>query len=125
MQTRATALYPFVPSGRQFGVALAFFAELGFDKQWEHDELAGLRWGGAYFLLQDIDAPEWQKNQMITIEVDNLDGYWSEIAPKDLPGKFPGAKLRPPTDYPWGREVHIIDPGGVCWHVRQAKLQDP
>ena len=21
---------------------------------------------------------------------------------------------------PWGREIHIIDPGGVCWHVRQA-----
>jgi hypothetical protein len=29
--------------------------------------------------------------------------------------------LKPPTDYAWGREVHIIDPGGVCWHVRQSK----
>ena len=54
------------------------------------------------------------------IEVDDLDGYWSEIAPKDLPARFPGVRLRPPTDFPWGREVHIIDPGGVCWHVRQA-----
>jgi predicted enzyme related to lactoylglutathione lyase len=82
--------------------------------------LAGLRWGGAYFLPQDIDIPEWQKNQMITFEVDDLDAYWTEIDPKDLAGRFPGVKLRPPTDFPWGREVHIIDPGGVCWHVRQA-----
>ena len=120
MRTKATALYPFVPSGPDFQLALAFLAELGFAKQWEHGGLAGLRWGGAYFLLQDIDVPEWQKNQMITFEVDDLDGYWSEIEPKDLAGRFPGVKLRPPTDFPWGREVHIIDPGGVCWHVRQA-----
>jgi hypothetical protein len=33
---------------------------------------------------------------------------------------FPGARLRPPTGFPWGREVHIVDPGDVCWHVRQA-----
>jgi hypothetical protein len=121
LRTKATTLYPFVPSGPDFRLALAFFAELGFATQWEHDRLAGLRWGAAYFLLQDIDVPEWQKNQMITIEVDDLDGFWSEIEPKDLPGRFPGARLRPPTDFPWGREVHIIDPGGVCWHVRQAK----
>jgi hypothetical protein len=40
---------------------------------------------------------------------------------KDLPGRFSGVRLRQPTDFPWGREIHIIDPGGVCWHVRQAK----
>jgi hypothetical protein len=120
MKTKATALYPFVPSGPQLEVALAFLAELGFDKQWEQNGLAGLRWGGAYFILQDIDVPEWQKNQMITIEVDSLDSYWSEIEPKDLPTSFPGVRVRPPTDFPWGREIHIVDPGGVCWHVRQA-----
>ncbi len=76
---------------------------------------------GRYFLLQDIDVPEWQKNQMIVFEVTDLDGYWSELEAKDLAGAFPGVKLRPPTEFPWGREIHIIDPGGVCWHVRQAE----
>jgi len=122
MRTKATALYPFVPSGPDFQLALAFLAELGFAKQWEHDGLAGLRWGGAYFLLQDIDVPDWQRNQMITFEVDDLEAYWAEIERKDLPATFPSAKLRPPTDFPWGREIHIVDPGGVCWHVRQARL---
>src|SRR3954468_6534615 len=121
MDVMATRLYPFVPSGPQFARSLDFFAALGFDTLWQHDGLAGLRFGGAYFLLQDIDVPEWQKNQMITFEVTDLDAYWAEIEAKGLPGTFPGVSLRPPTLFPWGREVHIIDPGGVCWHVRQAE----
>jgi hypothetical protein len=113
-------LYPFVPSGRDFELALAFFAELGFEKQWQHDGLAGLRFGEAYFMLQSIDVPEWQKNQMLTLEVSDLEAYWSEIDAKNLPARFSGVKTKRPTDFPWGREVHIIDPAGVCWHVRQA-----
>lgn len=120
MKSQATTLYPFVPSGPSFASALVFFAELGFATQWRDGGLAGLRFGGAYFMLQEIDVPEWQKNQMITFEVDDLAAYWSEIEAKDLSRRFPGAQLRPPADFPWGREVHIIDPGGVCWHVGQA-----
>ena len=85
--TLQSGLYPFVPSGRSFATAIEFFAELGFVTLWENSGLAGLRFGGAYFMLQDIDMPEWQQNQMITIEVDDLDLYWSEIETKDLPGR--------------------------------------
>lgn len=120
---RGVALYPFIPSGSNFAVSLDFFAALGFETLWQHDGLAGLRFGGAYFMLQDIDIPEWQKNQMIVLEVDDLEAYWSALDRKDLPGCFPGVRLRPPTDFPWGREIHIIDPGGVCWHVRQVNRQ--
>ena len=121
MKSRASALYPFVPSGADFAAALSFFGEIGFETAWRRDGLAGLRFGEAYFMLQDIDVPEWQKNQMITFEVDDLETYWSEIEAKDLGGKFAGVRLRPPTDFPWGREIHIVDPAGVCWHVRQAR----
>ena len=120
MPVTATTLYPFVPSGPDFGRSLTFFNAIGFDTAWRQGGLAGLRFGGAYFLLQDIDVPEWQTNQMITFEVTDLDAYWAELQRKDLPAAFPGVKLRPPTQFPWGRELHFIDPGGVCWHVRQA-----
>ena len=123
MKARATGLHPFVPSGPQFATSIAFFAELGFDKLWEHDGPAGLRFGDAYFLLQNIDVPDWQSNQMITVEVDDLALYWSELEAKRLGDRYSGVKLKQPTDYPWGRELHIIDPGGVCWHVRQAKSE--
>ena len=121
MQATGKAIHAFVPSGPDFATAMAFFAELGFVQQWAHDGLAGLRFGDAFFMLQSADVPEWQKNQMLVLEVDDLDGYWRELDAKTLPDRFAGAKLRPPTDFAWGREVHIIDPGGVCWHVRQAK----
>src|SRR5262249_13602166 len=121
MKTKGTGLYPFVPSGTDFHRAIEFFAELGFDKVWLEGGLAGLRFGNAYFILQEINVPDWQKNQMITVEVDDLDGYWSEIAGKRLSSRYEGVKLREPTDFPWGREVHIIDPAGVCWHMRQAR----
>ena len=120
MKTTATTLYPFVPSGPGFARSLEFFAALGFERVWQHDGLAGLRFGGAYFILQEIDVPEWQRNQMITFEVADLDAYWSELEARNLAASFPGVKLRPPTEFAWGRELHIIDPGGVCWHVRQA-----
>jgi predicted enzyme related to lactoylglutathione lyase len=120
MKAQATALYPFVPSGPDFARSLEFFAALGFATVWRQGGLAGLRFGGAYFLLQDIDVPEWQKNQMITFEVTDLDAYWAELKAEDLESTFPGIKVRPPTDFPWGREVHLIDPAGVCWHVRQG-----
>jgi catechol 2,3-dioxygenase-like lactoylglutathione lyase family enzyme len=116
----ATTLYPFVPSGPRFAESLAFFRELGFGVVWNDSGLAGLRNGNAYFLLQDINVPEWQSNQMITYEVDDLDAYWLDISKRDLPHTYDGVAIKPPTDYPWGREIHIIDPGGVCWHVRQA-----
>jgi hypothetical protein len=121
MKAQGKRLYPFVPSGPSFAAALAFLNELGFATSWQQPGIAGLRFGEAYFLLQDIDVPEWQKNQMIAFEVDDLDLYWSEIEAKDLARRFPGARLKPPTDFAWGREIHIIDPGGVCWHVRQAQ----
>jgi uncharacterized glyoxalase superfamily protein PhnB len=117
----ATTLYPFVPSGPRFAESLAFFAELGFVVTRNEPGLAGLRNGGAYFLLQDIDVPEWQSHQMITYEVDDLDAYWTALLAKDLPAVYDGVELTPPTDYPWGREMHIIDPGGVRWHVRQTR----
>jgi hypothetical protein len=120
MNTRATRLYPFVPSGPDFGRSLAFFVAIGFETVWQDQGLAALRFGGAFFLLQNIDVPEWQKNQMIVFEVTDLDGYWSALEAKDLASAFPGVRLRPPTEFPWGREIHLIDPGGVCWHVRQA-----
>jgi catechol 2,3-dioxygenase-like lactoylglutathione lyase family enzyme len=118
MKTLATRLYPFVPSDPHFARSLDFFAALGFETVWQHNGLAGLRCGGAYFILQDIDVAEWQKNQMITFEVEDLDAYWSELETGHIVDSFPGVKLRPPTQFPWGREIHIMDPGGVCWHVR-------
>jgi predicted enzyme related to lactoylglutathione lyase len=123
MNTQATTLYPFVPSGPDFSRSIAFFEALRFEQAWRVEGLAGLRFGGAYFLLQEVDVPEWQKNQMITFEVTDLDAYRSELQAKNLTEVFPEFSFGPPTEFPWGREFRFIDPAGVCWHVRQARSE--
>ena len=120
MKSQATTLYPFVPSGVDFAASLEFFQAIGFEIQWQQPGIAGLRFGGAYSLLQDANVREWQENQMITFEVTDLEAYWTELQALSLADRFPGVRLRPPTDFPWGRELHLIDPAGVCWHIRQA-----
>lgn len=120
MTIRCHGLFPFVPSGADFAAAIEFFAELGFRETWRTGDMAGLRFDAAFFILQKIDIPVWQENQMLSIEVDDLAGYWTLISGKSLERRFPGVRLRAPEDYPWGREVHVVDPAGVCWHVRQA-----
>ncbi|MEZ6017657.1 MAG: GNAT family N-acetyltransferase [Planctomycetota bacterium] len=118
---RALALRPFVPSGADFARSSAFLEALGFVTEWSHDGLAGLRLGAASVLLQDIDVPVWQENQMLVLAVDDLDAFWAHVVAVDLLARFPGTRANAPTDYPWGREVHLIDPAGVCWHVRQER----
>lgn len=117
---KALKLYPFVPSGKDYDLALSFFEALGFKKEWGDGQLCGLSMNGAYFLLQNFENREWQQNQMIVIEVDDLDAYWKEISAKELESAFPGVKIKKPTEFPWGREIHIIDPAGVCWHIRKG-----
>jgi hypothetical protein len=120
MKSQATRLYPFVPSGAHFSRSIEFFEAMGFEKVWEVQGLARLRFGTAVFLLQDIEVREWQTNQMIVFEVTDLDIYWSELEAKDLSVQFPGVSMKPPKEFPWGREIHIIDLAGVCWHVRDS-----
>ena len=67
MRAQGKALFPFVPSGPSFSTSIEFFNALGFETLWRDGGLTGLRFGGAYFMLQDIDVPEWQNNQMIRL----------------------------------------------------------
>jgi catechol 2,3-dioxygenase-like lactoylglutathione lyase family enzyme len=113
----ATSLAPFVPGGPDFGKSRDLFRELGFEETWSSDGYVGFRSGGATFILQDLDEPAFAANLMIRVDVPDLDASWATVSAKELPALFPGVRLKPPTAFPWGREVHFIDLAGVCWHV--------
>ncbi|MBX3303335.1 MAG: hypothetical protein KF693_14060 [Nitrospira sp.] len=115
-----TAIAPFVPGGKNFNQSRALFRALGFEERWKNGGYAGFSSGGAQFILQDYDHPAFAENMMIRIDVPNLDAWWAETEAKGLPEVFPGFRLRPPTEFPWGREVHFIDLAGVCWHVGEG-----
>jgi hypothetical protein len=111
------SIQPFVPSGRDYAASRRFFAELGFEEQWESNGLAGFKSGDCSFILQEYDNDDFASNLMMKLVVPNLGSWWSTIQLKMLDTHFEGVRLQPPTQFPWGREVNIIDPAGVCWHV--------
>ncbi|MGH9868130.1 MAG: VOC family protein [Candidatus Polarisedimenticolia bacterium] len=116
-ELRASSLLPFVPSGKDYDASRALFADLGFEEVWESGGYAGFRSGDAQFILQKFDSKEFAANFMIRLNVPDLDAWWRVVSQKDLEKKYPGFRIRPPKEEPWGRELTFIDPAGVCWHV--------
>jgi len=111
------SLAPFVPGGRAYESSRRLFVALGFTEMWESAGYAGFRNGEAEFILQRFDDPAFASNFMVRIVVNDLDAWWNEISAKRLDEAFPGFRINPPAEFPWGREVNFIDLAGVCWHV--------
>jgi hypothetical protein len=109
----------FVPSGKDFKLSRQLFLELGFNIVWETDDYAGFKNNGCRFILQNFDNRAFAENFMMSVKVGDLDEFWRKISELNLPEKF-GVKLREPTNFPWGREVNMIDIAGVCWHFAEG-----
>ena len=108
----------FVPSGKNYRMAIDFYKDLGFEVDWDSEELAIIRKGTSRFYLQNFANEEMQKNFMMNIEVENLNDWWQKIESSRIKEKYEGVRVMPPKDYPWGkREIHLIGPGGVLWHI--------
>jgi hypothetical protein len=71
----------------------------------------------AQFILQKFDNETFAGNFMVRLNVKDLDAWWQAVSHKQLEKTYPGFRIKPPTDFPWGREVNFIDLAGVCWHV--------
>ena len=112
---KLNSLQPFIPSGENFERSKAFFIEFGFEVLWENDGLVGFQKDNCKFILQNLDDKHLAENLMISVNVDDLDEFWEEIDKKELLEKF-GIRLGKPKDFAWGREIHMIDLAGVCWH---------
>lgn len=113
-------LKPFVPSGENFTESRQFFLDLGFVENWSADDVCELQMGGVVFLLQNYENTELQKNLMMFVTVDDLDGFWRRLNQSGVLERYQGVRAREPTLFPWGQtEVHLIDPAGVCWHFAE------
>ena len=112
-----TKLKPFIPSGKDFQQSKLFFLDLGFKVNWEVAGLAELQLGEGIFLLQDFHNQTMQENLMMYVNVEDLDAWWAHLQDSGVCDRYPGVKASPPKTFPWGtREIHLIDPAGVCWH---------
>lgn len=115
---KATKLRPFVPSGEDYRLAQNFFQDLGFEKVYADDGISIFKMGEQEFFLQNFHNQEFQDNYMMELAVEDLDGWWHHIQQK-VAKQYP-VRVKEPTVYPWGkREIHLIDPSGVCWHISE------
>jgi len=113
------ALKVFVPA-KDYDLSTAFYQDLGFSVIWDSPEVKEMKVGSFSFLLQNYYHEDFASNFMFHLMVEDLDLWWSHIQEKNLASKYPGVKAKEPQDYPWGlREVHLIDPSGVLWHIAQ------
>lgn len=118
LNLRAKEILTIFPSVTDFETAIEFYLEIGFETDWKSDSIAVLRKDQCKFLLQNSSNNWIDGNFMMVLEVENLDHWWKHLEGLGLAEKYPGVRLRPPEDYPWGkREIHLIDPCGVLWHI--------
>ncbi|RAP73794.1 glyoxalase [Paenibacillus montanisoli] len=114
---KATKLRPFVPSGADYELAKAFFKDIGCETVYSDNGISILRLSELEFFLQNYNDQHFQNNYMLEVTVEDLDGWWTHIQSILESGKYPTVRAKEPTQYPWGRrEIHLIDPAGVCWH---------
>jgi hypothetical protein len=53
---------------------------------------------------------------MLFVEVESVEEFWSYAKQLDLETRFPGVKLKPIDERPWGKECFVHDPSGILWH---------
>ena len=108
----------FISAGKNYEKAIQFYLEIGFELDWKSNEIAILKKDKSRFFLQNYPNAWAQDNFMMNLEVANIDDWWSKLSNLNLEEKYGGVKLKAPQDYPWGkREIHLIDPCGVLWHI--------
>ena len=114
-----SALRVFVPA-KDHGVSTRFYEDLGFEVVWSGYDVNEMGIGGFSFFLQNYYQKEWADNFMVQLKVADLDAWWRHIEEKDLVARYEGVRATAPKGYPWGlREIHLIDPAGVLWHIAQ------
>ncbi|MFD1258889.1 hypothetical protein ACFQ3S_18925 [Mucilaginibacter terrae] len=109
------SLEPFIPSGNNFEGSKQFFLELGFHVNWEVPGYIGFQRDECRFVLQHFDNTEFAQNFMLSVKVDDIDGFRNSVLNNKLPEKY-GVRIGQIAKQPYGREVTVIDMAGVCWH---------
>ena len=114
----ANEILTFIPSVVEFETAKKFYVEIGFEVDYEDESLAILKKDRCRFFLQNNSNNWTHDNFMMVLNVEDLDAWWTHLQGLDLEARYDGVKLRAPEVYPWGnREIHLIDPCGVLWHI--------
>lgn len=115
----ASDLRTFLPS-KDYALSTDFYLALGFTREYADDSISLLELGNRRVYLQNGHAKEWAENMMLHITVADAAACHRQVAELLASGRFPGARVAPPRDEPYGARVtYVWDPAGVLLHLAQ------
>lgn len=115
MQHHSKSIRPFI-GAKDFALSRQFYTDLGFRESVLGPEMSLFITGQTGFYLQNAYVKDWVDNTMIFLEVADVDQCWEDLQARNLPQKYPTAKLTPIRYADWGRECFLHDPSGILWH---------
>lgn len=115
----ASDVRAFLPA-QDFELSKQFYIDLGCKLEWSDENLALFNLAGSRFYLQRHYTKEWAENSMLHISVQDAASCYAAIEKPLKSGRFPGARVAPPRQEPYGALVtYVWDPAGVLLHLAQ------
>ncbi len=116
MLSAPSSLRPFI-GAKNYELCIRFYTQLGFTQTVIDAGMCLFSLGSVHFYLQNAYVKDWVDNTMLFLEVDDLDKYYDTFLKMQLGENFPGARLHPIVQRPWGSEFFLHDPSAVLWHI--------
>ena len=115
----ASDLKTFIGSA-DFSISKEFYLALGFQINWEKENLIEFEISGCKFLLQNYYDKSWCENMMMHLTVDDLASFYSHINKIITNTKYGLAKCQAPQNENYGASIaYFWDPSGVLWHLAE------
>lgn len=115
----ASDIKPFVGS-RDFEESRDFYLALGWQLNWEQEDLAELELGGCRFYLQRYYQRQWCENSMLHVTVEDAEGWYRHVTKVLEQRSYGAARVKPPREESYGSLVtYVWDPVGVLLHLAQ------
>ena len=117
--SKASDLKTFIGSA-DFAISKEFYLDLGFQINWEKENLIEFEVSDCKFLLQDYYDKNWCENMMMHLTVDDVASFYSHINKIITNTKYGLAKCQAPQNENYGACVaYFWDPSGVLWHLAE------
>ena len=113
----ANEMVCFIPA-KNFEASIRFYEEL-FKINWKTEKLCQIQAGQSKFLIQDYYLPEYAKNCMYQLLVDDVDEIWRNLTSSGVLTRHGDVRAESPKQEEWGRVIYLFGPSGELWHITE------
>ena len=111
-----TKLRLFLPS-LDYQVSIRFYQEIGFEIEWQSDDLTIMKHRELEFFIQNAYVKDWAENTMIQLFVEDIQHFYDQV--ETMKNDYPMIRFKSIQEVDYGTTFHLLDPAGVLIHVMQ------